>query len=89
LIDPKPYRATPDELRAIDEALAQQPIPETELPAYYRREAARLRAEANQAETVEMRIALLEAAERADKLAIFQYSSSGSGLGASSPGSGR
>ena len=58
------YRPTPGELRAIDEALAQEAIPEDELPAYYRREAARLRAEADTAETVEKRVALLEMAER-------------------------
>jgi ABC-type transport system substrate-binding protein len=50
--DPKPYAATPDELRAIDEALMQEVIPAAELPAYYRREAARLRAEADTTETI-------------------------------------
>lgn len=54
--DPKPYSPTPDELRAIDEALAQEAIPAAELPAYYRVEAARLRTEADTAETVEMRV---------------------------------
>lgn len=67
--EPRPYRADPDELRAIEKALAQEPIPEAELPAFYRQQAARLRAEADQAETVEMRIALLEMAERIDHLA--------------------
>lgn len=42
---------------------------EAELPAYYRREAARLRCEVDQAETIEIRIALPEAVEQADKLA--------------------
>lgn len=65
----KPYQATPAELRAIDEALATDAIPEAELPAYYRREAARVRAEADQAEAVEMRVALLEMAEQFDRLA--------------------
>jgi hypothetical protein len=44
-------------------------IPEAELLAHYRREAARLRAEADTAETVEMRVTLLDMAERLDKLA--------------------
>ncbi len=69
MTDPKPYSPTPDEMRAIDEALAQEAIPAAELPAYYRREAARLRAEADMTETVEMRVALLEMAERLERLA--------------------
>ena len=69
MTEPKPYRATPDELRAIYEALAHEAIPADELPAYYRRVAARFRAEADTAETVEMRVALLEVAERLEGLA--------------------
>jgi hypothetical protein len=46
-----------------------EPIPEAELPAYYRRVAAHLRREADTAETIEMRIALLEVAEQLDRLA--------------------
>ena len=46
-----------------------EPIPDAELPASYQREAERLRREADTAETVEMRIALLDAAERFDQLA--------------------
>jgi hypothetical protein len=56
-------------LRAIDEALAQEAIPVVALPAYYRREAARLRAEADTTETLEIRVALLlEMAERLERL---------------------
>ena len=69
MIGPAPYRASQDEQRAIDEALAQEAIPATELPAYYRKEAARLRTEADTAETIEMRVALLEMAERMERLA--------------------
>jgi hypothetical protein len=47
-----------------------EPIADAELPAYYRREAVRLRGEADIAETVEMRITLLDAAERAERLAM-------------------
>jgi hypothetical protein len=47
----------------------RDPIPEAELPAYYRREAARLRSEADRAETVEMRITLLDTAQRTEQLA--------------------
>jgi len=64
-----PYRATPDELSAVDEGSSGGVIPEAELPAYYRREAERLRREADMAETVEMRIVLLDNAQRLDKLA--------------------
>lgn len=67
--DPKPYPAAPDELRAIDDGLTSDAIPEAELPAYYRREAARLRALADTAETIEMRVVILENAERLDRLA--------------------
>lgn len=65
----KPYIATPNELAAIDEALAHESIPEDELPVYCRREAAWLQLEADQAETVEMRAALLRVAEQFDRLA--------------------
>ena len=65
----KPYSATLDELRAIDEGLAGDAIPDAELAAYYRREAARLRAQADTAETVDMRVVLLDSAEKLDKLA--------------------
>jgi hypothetical protein len=44
-------------------------IAEADLPGYYRREAARFRSEADTAETVEMRITLLDAAQRAEQLA--------------------
>ena len=44
-------------------------IAEADLPGYYRREAARLRSEADTAETVEMRITLLDGAQRAEQLA--------------------
>ncbi len=37
--NPKAYRATTDELCAVTEALKQKAIPESDLPAYYRREA--------------------------------------------------
>jgi hypothetical protein len=55
MTDPKPYSATLEELRAIDEALAQ----EAELPMYYRGEAARLRAQADAAGMAEIRMVLL------------------------------
>lgn len=60
----RPYHAMPDELRAIDEALVQEAIPEAELPAYCRREAQRLRSDADQAETVELGVKFLDMAER-------------------------
>jgi hypothetical protein len=44
-------------------------IAEADLPGSYRKEAARLRSEADTAETVEMRITLLDAAQRAEQLA--------------------
>ena len=47
-----------------------EPIADAGLPDYYRREAARLRGEADTAATVEMRITLLDAAERAERLAM-------------------
>jgi hypothetical protein len=45
------------------------PVPDTDLPDLYRREAARLRQQADVAETVEMRTTLLEAAERFEQMA--------------------
>lgn len=69
MTDPKPYSPAPDELHAIDEALAQEAIPAADLPTYYRREAARLRAQVGTAETIELRVALLEMAERLARLA--------------------
>jgi hypothetical protein len=45
------------------------PVPDAELPDLYRREAAKLRQQADVAETVEMRTTLLEAADRFDKMA--------------------
>jgi len=49
--------------------LSGDAIREAELPAHYRREAARLRALADTAEAIEMRVVILENAERLDKLA--------------------
>jgi len=45
------------------------PIPDAELPDLYRREAARCRQQADVAETIEMRVMLLETAERFEQLA--------------------
>ena len=45
------------------------PVPDADLPDLYRREAARLRQQADVAETIEMRITLLEAAKRFDQMA--------------------
>jgi len=45
-------------------------IKAADLAALYRREAARLRAEADTLETIEMRIACLDAARRFDELAM-------------------
>ncbi len=45
------------------------PVPDAELPELYRREAARLRQQADVTETIEMRAALLEAAEHLDRMA--------------------
>ncbi len=67
--DSKPYRAADDELVAIDEALGQEPATDADLAEYNRSFAKLLRLKADQAETVEMRIFLLEEAERLDKLA--------------------
>ena len=64
-----PYHATDDELAAIDEALRQEPETDAELAEYNRTFAKLLRLQGDQAETVEMRIFLLEEAERLDKLA--------------------
>jgi hypothetical protein len=67
--DPKPYRATADELRAIDEGLLDvggPPVPDSDLPAFYRSQAAQYRVLADRAETIEMRIKLLEFAEQLD-----------------------
>jgi hypothetical protein len=47
-------------------------IPDAELPDLYRREAARCRQQADVAETVEMRVILLETAERFEQLAAIQ-----------------
>jgi hypothetical protein len=44
-------------------------IAEADLPGYYRREAARFRSEADTAETVEMRIILLDWAQWTEQLA--------------------
>ena len=70
---PKPYRATPAELRAIDAALLGiedgPPIPNDKLAAFYRAEAERVRSMADTAETIEMRITLLGNAEGLNKLA--------------------
>lgn len=66
-----PYRASLDEVRAIDEALAADVISDAKLPAYYCRQAARLRDEADKAEAVEMRVTLLEMAEQFDRLAAI------------------
>ncbi len=65
-----PYCASPDELVAIDEALAGDAIPEEKLGAHYRNEAARLRRDADSAESPDFRAALMEAADRLDKLAV-------------------
>lgn len=46
-----------------------QPIPDAELPDLYRREAAKLRQQADVAETIEMRVTLLEAAKRFERMA--------------------
>jgi hypothetical protein len=72
MTDPKPYRATPDELRAIDAGLLDMggpPIPNDKPADFYRAEAARLRGKADTAETIRMRITILGNAERLDKLA--------------------
>jgi hypothetical protein len=45
------------------------PIPEAELPEHYRREAERWRMAADEAPTLEQRIAILEIAEGFDRLA--------------------
>jgi hypothetical protein len=45
------------------------PIPDAELPDLYRREAARLRQQADVAETIEMRVMLLMTAERFERMA--------------------
>ena len=68
--EPRPYTASPDELDAIDEALAGDAIPAEKLVAHYRAEAARLCREANSAESAEIRAALMEPAERLDELAV-------------------
>jgi hypothetical protein len=47
-------------------------IPDAELPDLYRREAARCRQQADVAETIEMRVMLLETAERFEQLAVEQ-----------------
>jgi hypothetical protein len=45
------------------------PVPDADLPDLYRREAARCRQQADFAETIEMRIMLLEMAERFEQMA--------------------
>ena len=45
---------------------------DTDLPDLYRREAARYRQQADVAETVEMRVMLLETAERFEQMAAEQ-----------------
>lgn len=67
----KPYHATPDELCAIDEGLDHCApfIPAEKLPEFWRAEAARLRREADQTETVETRIILLEGVDRFNRMA--------------------
>lgn len=80
MTEPHPYHATPEELAAIDAALDEggdQVIPETELPAFYRAEAAKLRHQAEAAETSEMRAFLLEAAARTERLAESAFQREG------------
>lgn len=67
---PTPYTASPDELAAIDEALAGDAISAEKLGAHYGDEAARLRRDADSTGTADLRIALLNASERLDKLAV-------------------
>ena len=50
-------------------SLPNDQIAEADLPGYYRKEAARLRSEADTAETVEMRNTLLDWAEWTEQLA--------------------
>jgi hypothetical protein len=72
MTDPKPYRPMPEDLRSIDAGLLDiggPPIPDAELPDFYRHLATEYRGLADQAETVEMRIKLLEFAERLEGLA--------------------
>jgi hypothetical protein len=47
-------------------------VPDAELPGLYRREAERCRQQADVAETIEMRVTLLETAERFEQLAAEQ-----------------
>jgi hypothetical protein len=47
-------------------------IPDADLPDLYRREAARLRQQADVAETIEMRVMLLETAKRFERMAAEQ-----------------
>jgi hypothetical protein len=44
-------------------------VPDAELPGLYRREAAALRQQADIAETIELRVMLLETAKRFDRMA--------------------
>ena len=65
----KPYGGVRRELTATDKALADDAITDAELPSHYRAEAAKLRRHADTAETIEMRITLLDGAEWFDRLA--------------------
>ena len=48
------------------------PVPEKNLPELYRREAARCQRQADVAETIEMRVMLLETAKRLEQMAAEQ-----------------
>jgi hypothetical protein len=50
-------------------------VSDAELPDIYRREAARCRQQADAADTIEMRVMLLETAERFEQLAAEQEAS--------------
>ena len=50
----------------------RSPVPDADLPDLYRREAERLRQQADVAETIEMRVMLLETARRFDRMAAEQ-----------------
>lgn len=63
-----PRRAYRDTLPTMID-VGGQPIPESELPTHYRRQAERLRREADVAETLEMRIMLLDGERRFEELA--------------------
>ena len=69
MTDPKAKDADLGELRTIAETPAQEAIPTAELRAYYRTEAARFWLEAYSVESIEVRMALLEMADRLERLA--------------------